>query len=136
MGEIRLKKIRPFFTKILTTADQYLDEDATTQGGIIDVTKLKKGFKEYQRVIAVGNSCRFVKEGDLISINPARYAKPTNVNKHMQETDKSLRDELIVQSIKYVFPVVTLYNEENIAEDYLFLDEGDVEFVIEEHDEI
>lgn len=115
-----IKKIKPMFTRIVTTMDMYL-EDTATPGGIIDVTKLKQGIKEYQKVIAVGTSVRTVKEGDLVCINPDRYA----VRKFSND---SVRNDLLENTVtRYNFNVVKLEDK-----DYLLLDEADVEFVVED----
>ena len=115
-----IKKIKPMFTRIVTTMDMYVD-DTTTPGGIIDVTKLKQGIKEYQKVIAVGTSVRTVKEGDLVCINPDRYA----VRKFSND---SVKNDLLENTVtRYNFNVVKIEDK-----DYLLLDEADVEFVVED----
>lgn len=128
MKEIKIKKITPLFNHIVTTADEYIEEDATTAGGIIDVSKLRKGFKEYQKVLAVGNDCRSVKAGDYVCINPKYYEKPVKSRQKDENGDNP------ITSIGYVFPMVQMYDEENIKQDYLYLTERDVEFVIDEYD--
>ena len=108
------------YTRIVTTMDMYV-EDTTTPGGIIDVNKLKQGIKEYQKVIAVGTTVRNVKEGDLVCINPERYA----VKKFR---DDSVKSDLLENTItRYNFNVVKIKDK-----DYLLLDEADVEFVVED----
>jgi len=110
------------FTRIVTTMDMYV-EDTTTPGGLIDVNKLKRGIKEYQTVVAVGTSVRYVKEGDLVCINPDRYA----VRKFSND---SVKNDLLENTItRYNFNVVKIEDK-----DYLLLDEADVEFIVEDHD--
>lgn len=107
------------YTRIVTTMDMYVED--TKIGEIIDVTKLKKGIKEYQKVIAVGPNVRNVKEGDLVCINPDRYA----VRKFDQN---SVKNDLLENSVvRYNFNVVRLLDQ-----DYLLLDEADVEFIVED----
>lgn len=119
---MNIKKIKPLYTKIVTTMDMYI-EDQKSAEGIIDVTKLKKGVKEYQRVVAVGTSVRNVKEGDLVCINPDRYA----VRKFQEN---SIKNDLLENNVvRYNFNVVKLGNQ-----DFLLLDEADVEFIIEDYD--
>lgn len=120
---MNIKKIKPLYTKIVTTMDMYI-EDQKSAEGIIDVTKLKKGVKEYQRVVAVGTSVRNVKEGDLVCINPDRYA----VRRYEENSIK--KDLLENNVVRYNFNVVKLGNQ-----DFLLLDEADVEFIIEDFDE-
>ena len=120
---MNIKKIKPMYTKFVCTADKYVESE-TMVGGIIDASKLKMGLKEYQKVIAVGNSCRTIKEGDMVCINPDRYVQK-------KFSDDSLRADLVTNDIvKYNFPMVVLDGQ-----DYLLLDEADVEFVIEDYDD-
>ncbi len=118
-----LKKIKPLYTRILTTMDMYVEQDVTNPSGIIDVSKLKKGIKEYQTVVAVGTSVRNVKEGDVVCINPDRYA----IRKFSQNSVKN--DIMENQVTKYNFNVVNVNGV-----DYLMLDEADIEFVVEEYE--
>ena len=120
-----IKKIQPMYTKILTTMCKY-EEDELTVGGLIDSTKTQGTLKEYQTVIAVGNSVRNVKVGDLVCINPDRYA----VKKHEAG---SLKDGVITDNpvIKYNFNIMEL---EGVP--HLLLDENDVSFIITDYEEV
>lgn len=120
-----IKKIQPMYTKILTTMCKY-EEDEMTASGLIDSTKTQGTLKEYQTVIAVGNSVRNVKVGDLVCINPDRYA----VKKHEAG---SLKDGVITDNpvIKYNFNIMEL---EGVP--HLLLDENDVSFIITDYEEV
>ena len=122
---MNIKKIKPMYTRIVTTMDMYVeDQQIPGSGGIIDVTKLKQGIKEYQKVLAVGTSVRNLKEGDVVCIDPSRYAV-------RQFRDDSVKKDLMEnQIVRYNFNVVKLNGN-----DCLLLDEGDIEFVVEEYDE-
>jgi co-chaperonin GroES (HSP10) len=102
------------------------EEDEMTAGGLIDSTKTQGTLKEYQTVIAVGNSVRNVKVGDLVCINPDRYA----VKKHEAG---SLKDGVITDNpvIKYNFNIMEL---EGVP--HLLLDENDVSFIITDYEEV
>jgi co-chaperonin GroES (HSP10) len=102
------------------------EEDEMTAGGLIDSTKTQGTLKEYQTVIAVGNSVRNVKVGDLVCINPERYA----VKKHEAG---SLKDGVITDNpvIKYNFNIMEL---EGVP--HLLLDENDVSFIITDYEEV
>lgn len=118
---LKIKKIKPLFTGVLTTMDKY--EDYTkTKGGLIDPKKSAGAVKEYQKVLAVGSSVIGIKEGDLVCINPNRYAVP----KHRAN---GLRDGVIGDNvtISYNFPVVELDGKQ-----CLLLQNNDIEFVITE----
>lgn len=120
-----IKKIQPMYTKILTTMCKY-EEDELTNGGLIDSTKTQGTLKEYQTVVAVGNSVRNVKVGDLVCVNPERYA----VKKHEAG---SLKDGVITDNpvIKYNFNIMEL---EGVP--HLLLDENDVSFIITDYEEV
>lgn len=120
-----IKKIQPMYTKILTTMCKY-EEDELTAGGLIDSTKTQGTLKEYQTVVAVGNSVRNVKVGDLVCVNPERYA----VKKHEVG---SLKDGVITDNpvIKYNFNIMEL---EGVP--HLLLDENDVSFIITDYEEV
>ena len=121
---MKLKKIKPMYTRIVTTMDEYIEQDVQLGGGIVDVTKLKKGIKEYQKVIAVGTSVREVKEGDIVCINPDRYAVRSF-------SKNSLKNDLMENQItKYNFNVVNLNDT-----DYLLLDEADIEFIVTDYED-
>ena len=120
-----IKKIQPMYTKILTTMCKY-EEDEMTAGGLIDSTKTQVTLNEYQTVVAVGNSVRNVKVGDLVCVNPERYA----VKKHEAG---SLKDGVITDNpiIKYNFNIMEL---EGVP--HLLLDENDVSFIITDYEEV
>lgn len=113
------------YTKILTTMCKY-EEDEMTAGGLIDSSKTQGTLKEYQTVVAVGNSVRNVKVGDLVCVNPERYA----VKKHEAG---SLKDGVITDNpvIKYNFNIMEL---EGVP--HLLLDENDVSFIITDYEEV
>lgn len=120
---MKIKSIKPLYTRIVTTMDMYVEDQTTTPGGIIDVQKLKQGIKEYQTVVEVGTSVRFVKAGDLVCINPDRYA----VRKF---SENSIKNDILENTVtKYNFNVVTIDDK-----DYLMLDEADVEFIVTDYE--
>lgn len=122
---LKVKKIKPMFTALVTTMNKY-DADNLTQGGIIDTSKQKGALKEYQTVISVGSQVREVKVGDLVSINPIRFAV-------MKHKEGSFKDGVIGDNsvVEYKFDTVRLNDE-----DYLLLQDRDVEFIIEEYEEV
>lgn len=113
------------FTSLITTMDRYKN-DVRTVGGLLDVTKQQGGLKEYQRVLAVGSTVRDIKVGDLVCVNPARFA----VKKHQEGT---LKDGIVSDNpvIRYNFDVVEMDGEQ-----CLLLQDRDIEFIIEEYEEV
>lgn len=122
---IKIKKVKPMFDSIITTMDKY-EDDETTVGGIVDATKLKGTLKEIQKVVSVGTVVRDVKEGDLVFINPSAYAR-----KKFQ--DGSMKDGLIDTNkvISYEFNTLEL---DGVP--HLLLKTRDIEFVIEDYEEV
>ena len=60
---MNIKKIKPMFTKIVTTMERY-DEDQKV-GNLIDTHKVSGTVKEIQRVVAVGDNSAGIKEGQV-----------------------------------------------------------------------
>ena len=122
---LKIKKIKPMFTSILTTMDKY-EHDMTTVAGLIDTTKQQGGLKEYQTVLAVGSSVRDIKVGDLVCVNPTRFA----VKKHQSG---SLKDGVVCDNpvTTYNFDVVEMDNKQ-----CLLLQDRDIDFIIEDFEEI
>jgi hypothetical protein len=81
--------------------------------------------KEYQKVISVGDSVRNIKEGDLVKVNPMRYA----LKKY---EDGSLKDGVITENpvVKYQFNTVIVDNKP-----CLILLDRDIDYVVEEYEE-
>lgn len=121
---LKIKKIKPMFTALITSMDKY-EQDVTT-GGLINVTKMQGGLKEYQTVLAVGGSVRDIKVGDLVCVNPARFA----VRKHQAG---SLKDGVISDNpvTTYNFDVVEMNGNQ-----CLLLQDRDIDFIIEDWEEI
>lgn len=118
---LKVKKIKPLFNRILVTSDKYKKD--VKQGGVVTITA--GTLKEYQKVIAVGSTVRDIKEGDLVLINPTRYA----VRKHKEG---SLKDGVITDN------PVTSYNFNLVEVDgkiCILLYDQDIDYVIEEHEE-
>lgn len=118
---INVKSIRPMSNYLVTTKEVYTEAD--NNGNII--TNIAGSLKEYQRVVAVGPVVRGIKEGDLVCINPKRYAK----YKHQPG---SLKDGVIADNpvISYNFNIIELDHVQ-----HLLLTDQDIDFVIEDYEE-
>lgn len=121
---LKVKKIKPMFTALITTMDKY--ESDVTNGGLLDVSKRRGTLKEYQRVLAVGTSVRDIKVGDLVWVNPTRFG----VKKHREG---SLKDGIVTDNpiISYNFDVVEMDGKQ-----CLLLQDRDIDFIIEEYEEV
>lgn len=119
---LNIKKIKPLHNYLVVTKDEYTEEDVN-KGGLI--TKIIGSLKEYQTVVSVGPMIRDIKVGDIVMINPSRYA----VRKHQAG---SLKDGVITDNpvVSYNFNVVELDHVQ-----HLLLVDSDIEFIIEESEE-
>lgn len=122
---IKIKKIKPMFDHIITTMDRY--EDSQVVNGIIIPTKTKSSIKEIQKVIEVGSFVKNVKPGDLVAIDPTAYGKPV----HYQDGDGIAGLSKDRVEMRYSFPTVEINDDE-----YLYLAERDISYVIEDYEEI
>lgn len=122
---LKVKKIKPMFTALITTMDKY-EHDMMVGADLIDVTRREGSLKEYQRVLAVGNSVRDIKVGDLVWVNPTRFG----VKKHQEG---SLKDGVVIDNpiITYNFDVVEMDGKQ-----CLLLQDRDIDFIIEEYEEV
>lgn len=107
---------------LVTTKNEYTEEDAK-RGDLI--VKANGTLKEYQTVVAVGPLVRGVNVGDVICINPKRYAK-------YKHNPGSLKDGVITDNpvIAYNFNVIEL---DHIS--HLLITDQDIDFVIEDSEE-
>lgn len=121
---IKIKKIKPMFTALVTTMNKYKED--TIVGGLINPLKGKGSLMEYQTVLSVGSSVKDIKVGDLVCINPSRFA----IKKHKEG---SLKDGVITDNpvITYNFDVVEMDGQQ-----CLLLQDRDIDFIIEEYEEI
>jgi co-chaperonin GroES (HSP10) len=118
---LKIKKIKPLFTSIVTTGDKFEHDD--TQQGII--TAKKGDLKLWQKVVAVGSSVRGVAVGDMVMINASHYA----VKKY---DATSAHEKLDANPIlQYVFNWVNMEDENGESKPYLLLDERDVMYAFE-----
>lgn len=121
-----IKKVKPMFNGLITTMNRYDNNVKINNTNLVDSRKVN-AVKEYQTVIAVGPMVRGIEVGDVVFVNPSRYA----VMKHKQG---SLKDGVIQDNpvVGYNFDIVEIDGEE-----YLYLQDSDIKFVaeIEEFDE-
>lgn len=104
---------------LVTTKDEYTEEDVKKGGLMI---KTVGSLKEYQKVVAVGPMVRGIQVGDLVCINPKRYAQ-------YKHKPGSLKDGVITDNpvVSYNFNVIEL---DHVS--HLLLTDQDIDFVIEE----
>ena len=122
---MKLKKIRPVFNRILVTANKYTEDQTLGDTTLIDTSKREGALLEYQKVVAIGDTVRNVKVGDIVCIDPTRYAQ----RKHREG---SLKDGVISDN------PITVYNFEMVELDgvpYIMLFDSDVVYIVEDFEE-
>ena len=113
------------FTALITTMDLY-ERDGVTKGGLIDSTKQKGTVKEYQKVVAVGDSVRGIKVGDLVCIDLSLYAQ----RKYKKNSVKSDMEELTNEIVSYNVPQIKINGQ-----DCLYLDIRDIRYIVQDYDD-
>jgi hypothetical protein len=122
MKDIKIIKIKPPFTTVITTLNVY-EEDLIIDG----VVRVPKGsLKRYQTVVAVGPNVRDVKEGDLVLLNVQNYEIKKYRNNSIKE-DISEMEEEVTYDIPKIFIGDTMYGK---------FQERDMDGVIEEYEEL
>lgn len=121
-----IKKVKPMFNGLITTMNKYGSDVKVKGSSLVDVSKADT-VKEYQTVVAIGPMVRGIEVGDVVFINPKRYAV-------MKHKPGSLQDGVIKDNpvIGYNFDVVEINGVS-----HLYIQDSDVKFVaeIEEFDE-
>ena len=88
---LKIKKINPMFTSIVTTGEKF-KEDMYDEHGVIEASA--GDLKAYQKVIAVGPSVRGIEPGDTVMVNFMNYAvrkyKAGSMKENMEEYDNSI----------------------------------------------
>lgn len=101
-------------------------ENDQVVGGVIDTNKVKGSLKEYQTVIAVGSTVRDINVGDVVAINPTRYAV-------MKHSEGSMKNGIISDNMRvgYKFNTITINGKE-----HLMLYDQDIDFVVLESEDV
>lgn len=113
---LRIDKIKPLFTGIVTTGNRY-EEDMRT-GGVIVANK--GDLKAYQTVIAIGSTVRDIAVGDKVMIDLSHFAV-------MKIDPQSIKKEFDMDKVvKWNIPWITVGEQ-----DCLLINDRDVKFVFE-----
>lgn len=123
---LKLKEIKPMGCQVLVTKNLYGWDDFNESGIIIN----KRGdLKHYQTVLAVGDDVKFVKPGDVVSINFYKYAEfkddPNSVK--VNGTNKIV--ELHLNEIEMVG-----VNDEEVP--CFFIDQRDIQYIMVDFEEV
>ena len=116
----KIKKIKPTFAAIITTA---WNEDKA-KGDIILLNRNNNDVSEIQKVVAIGSMVETLKVGDIVHINPIRYGKP-------KYKEGSLKDGVVENNFMVEYNIPTVETSEG---KFLFLQDRDVDYIIEDYD--
>ena len=119
---INIKKVKPMFNAIITTMNRYEDDDDSDTL----IKNTSGSLKEYQTVVAIGGSVREIKVGDVVQIDPSRYAQK-------QHKEDSLKNGIVSDNpvMSYNFKTVLIDGEQ-----CLLLYDSDISYIIEEYEEV
>ena len=109
----KIRKVKPLFTGVITTAKKYVD-DVKSGSGLIDVTRMSGSLNPYQTVISV------------VKINFKRYAKAKHTPGAIDEAQNKQFDNM---TITYEIPIINIDGT-----DCLFLQNNDIEYIVTEYD--
>lgn len=125
MSQIKIKAIQPMFNALVTTMDKYEDK-----GGLILDSKVISGaVKEYQTVVAVGDSCKGgLKVGDLVKCNFRRYLVPVQKSLGVNTEDNVEKFEA---QARYKFDTIEMNGRK-----FLKLFDNDIDFIVTDYDEV
>lgn len=121
---MNIKKITPMFNKLVTTANRVKQN---TNEIIIDITKINQVIDDFQTVVSIGSSVRDIKVGDLVCINPDRYA----VKKYQQKSASAEVEGYENTIIGYDIPRIALDDVE-----HLMITDSDVIYIVDEYEKI
>lgn len=121
---MNIKKITPMFNKLVTTANRVKQN---TNEIIIDITKINQVIDDFQTVVSIGSSVRDIKVGDLVCINPDRYA----VRKYQEKSTSAEVQGYENTIIGYDIPRITLDDVE-----HLMITDSDVIYIVDEYEKI
>lgn len=118
---LHIKKIKPLFTSIVTTADKFKED--MIEGGFI--VAQKGDMKLWQKVIAIGSSVRDINVGDMVMINADNYI----VRKYDKDSIQNDLDNN--PKVRFNFRFVTLDDKKGNQQECLLLNDRDVLYVFE-----
>lgn len=123
---LEIRKIQPLFSQVLVTEELYGYDDVSA-GGII--TDVKGNIKQHQTVLAVGSDVTQVKPGDVVKINYARYA----IYKEDPNSVKAMYDNKVVE---IRLNEVAMTDEDGNQVMCFLIDQRDIQYILEDYDEV
>lgn len=123
---LKLREIKPMFSQVLVTENLYGWDDKDESGIIV---KRKGDIKQYQTVIAVGDDVKYVKPGDVVSINFYKYAE-------FKEDPNSLKAMGGNSVVRLRLKEVEMTDENDEPVTCFMIDVRDIEYILKDFDEV
>lgn len=121
----KIKKVKPMFTGVITTAYKYVG-NVQSDSGLILPSKMDGQLNLYQWVVSVGPMVTGIQEGDIVRINLKRYAVVEHAKGSLDAASNIQHDDM---RMNYEIPMVPIDGR-----DYLFLQNNDIEYVVEDYE--
>ncbi len=121
----KIKKVKPMFTGVITTAYKYVG-NVQSASGLILPSKMDGQLNLYQWVISVGPMVTGIQEGDIVRINLKRYAVVEHAKGSLDAASNIQHDDM---RMNYEIPMVPIDGR-----DCLFLQNNDIEYVVEDYE--
>ena len=119
----KIKKVKPMFTGVITTARRYVG-DVKNEAGII--VNMEGNLNPYQQVVSVGDMVHDVKEGDVVKLNFKRYAKAKHTPGAIDQENNIQADDM---KMSYELPIITI--NDDIC---LYMQNNDIEYVVTDYE--
>jgi len=128
MKKTVLMKVKPMYTRVVTTADKYTEEDAINEFGILEASKVGL-VKNIQTVVAINERATEmgVNVGDKVLLNFTNYMVRKMAKNSIQED----MDEYYNPVVRYEFPTLEIDEQE-----CLLLNTSDIIVVVLETREV
>ena len=124
---LKIKEIQPIAQQLLVTENVYEKDDFTESGILVN----KRGdIKNYQTVIAVGNDVEWVKPGDVIMVNFAKYA----INKIDPNSLRAGDDNNPVVGLR--LNEVELTGDDGNTQTGFIIDRRDIMYILKDYEEV
>ena len=118
--KLKVKKIKPLFDYIVTTAHTFTAKEATING-IID-PNLEGKYKPYQEIISIGDMAKMkgLNEGQLVAIDFTKYGKAVQSKNSVNEAIEDYKAKMV-----YQVPIIELDGKE-----YLYITSNAIEYIV------
>ncbi len=114
-------KIKPRVNEIVITANVIAVENK--EGKIINKDEQQLFFDEFQEVLAVGSVVRDINVGDIICVNPKRFAKYEKQKTRLKAVTEGYEEVLV----GYDFPLVETCRYGNV----MLITDSDVRYIVD-----